>query len=67
VSAPIVFRRFVQLVFWLPVLQMVFGAWHLPGPALIAPAFAVYLMLQLRAAAPAGAPQTRPPVAESGD
>jgi len=58
-------RRFVQLVFWLPVLQMAFGAWHIPGPALIAPAFAVYLVLQLRAAAPAGARQTRPPVAES--
>jgi hypothetical protein len=44
-------RRFVQLVFWLPILQMVLGSWHVPGPALIAPAFAAYLVLQLRAGA----------------
>ncbi|HZO47256.1 MAG TPA: glycosyltransferase family 87 protein [Xanthobacteraceae bacterium] len=48
-------RRFVQIVFWLPILQMVLGTWHIPGPALVAPAFALYLVLQLRAAAPAGA------------
>jgi Glycosyltransferase family 87 len=50
-------RRFVQLVFWLPVLQMVLGSWHVPGPALIAPAFVVYLVLRLRAdASPVPAP-----------
>jgi len=50
-------RRFAQLVFWLPVLQIVFGARHVPGPALIAPAFAVYLVLRLRAdASPVPAP-----------
>jgi hypothetical protein len=42
-------RRFVQLVYWLPLLQMVFGNWHVPGPALIAPAFAVYALMRLRA------------------
>jgi hypothetical protein len=42
-------RRFAQLVFWLPILQMGLGTWHVPGPALIAPAFAVYLVLRLRA------------------
>ena len=50
-------RRLVQLVFWLPVLQLVLGTWHVPGPALIAPAFAVYLVLRLRAdASPVPAP-----------
>lgn len=50
-------RRFVQLVFWLPLLQMGFGTWHIPGPALIAPAFAVYLVLRLRpGASPVPAP-----------
>jgi len=42
-------RRFVQLVYWLPLIQMVFGNWHVPGPALIAPAFAVYALTRLRA------------------
>ena len=46
-------RRLVQLVYWLPLLQLALGTWHLPGPALIAPAFAVYLVMRLRAAAPA--------------
>jgi hypothetical protein len=36
-------RRLAQLVFWLPSLQLVFGAAHIPGPALIAPAFVAYL------------------------
>jgi hypothetical protein len=41
-------RRFVQLVYWLPLIQMVFGNWHVPGPALIAPAFAIYALTRLR-------------------
>jgi hypothetical protein len=41
-------RRFVQLVYWLPLIQMVFGNWHVPGPALIAPAFAIYALMRLR-------------------
>jgi hypothetical protein len=42
-------RRFVQLIYWLPLVQMVFGNWHVPGPALIAPAFAIYALMRLRA------------------
>jgi hypothetical protein len=42
-------RRFVQLVYWLPLIQMVFGNWHVPGPALIAPVFAIYVLARLRA------------------
>ncbi|HEY8947496.1 MAG TPA: glycosyltransferase family 87 protein [Rhizomicrobium sp.] len=40
-------RRLVQLVFWLPFLQLGLGILHIPGPALIAPAFAVWLALRL--------------------
>lgn len=43
-------RRLAQLVYWLPLIQMVFGTLHVPGPALIAPAFAVYVLMRLRAA-----------------
>ena len=42
-------RRLVQLVYWTPALQLALGTWHLPGPALIAPAFAAYLLIRLRA------------------
>lgn len=42
-------RRLVQLVYWTPALQLALGSGHLPGPALIAPAFAGYLVLRLRA------------------
>jgi hypothetical protein len=41
-------HRMVQLVYWLPLIQMVFGNWHIPGPALIAPAFAIYALARLR-------------------
>jgi hypothetical protein len=37
-------RRIAQLVYWLPVIQLGFGTIHVPGPALIAPAFAAYLL-----------------------
>lgn len=43
-------RRFAQLVYWLPVIQLGLGNFHVPGPALIAPAFAVYLVLRIRGA-----------------
>ncbi len=46
-------RRLAQLVFWMPLLQLVFGSVRLPGPGFIAPAFAVYLLSKLRAPAPA--------------
>jgi len=42
-------QRLAQLVYWLPVVQLVFGIWHIPGPASIAPAFALYLLARLRA------------------
>jgi hypothetical protein len=44
-------RRLAQLVYWLPLIQVAFGR-HVPGPALVAPAVAVYLVMRLRA--PAG-------------
>jgi len=43
-------RRLAQLVFWGPMLQLVFGLAHLPGPALIAPAFAAWLVFRLKSA-----------------
>jgi hypothetical protein len=42
-------RRLVQLTCWTPALQLALGTYHLPGPALIAPAFAAYLLIRLRA------------------
>lgn len=41
-------RRLVQLTYWAPALQLALGTWHLPGPALIAPAFAAWLLFKLR-------------------
>jgi hypothetical protein len=38
----------VRLVYWLPLLQVGLGQLHIPGPALIAPLFAVYLAARLR-------------------
>ena len=46
-------RRLAQLVYWTPALQLALGTYHLPGPALIAPAFAAYLVMRLKAE-PAG-------------
>jgi hypothetical protein len=47
-------RRMVQLVYWLPLLQVGLGNLHVPGPALIAFAFAIYALTRLRASEPAG-------------
>jgi hypothetical protein len=41
-------RRLAQLVYWTPALQLALGTYHLPGPALIAPAFAAYLLTRLK-------------------
>lgn len=41
-------RRLVQLVYWLPIIQIGLGNLHVPGPALIAPAFALYACMRLR-------------------
>ena len=49
-------RRFAQLVYWLPVIQLGLGFAHVPGPALIAPAFAAYLVMRIRSTAAAVAP-----------
>lgn len=43
-------RRLVQLVYLLPMLQLALGSQHIPGPALVAPAFALFLVLQLNPA-----------------
>jgi hypothetical protein len=40
--------RLALLVYWLPALQLAFGSYWIPGPALIAPALAVYLVMRLR-------------------
>jgi hypothetical protein len=40
--------QLAQLVFWLPAIQLVLGTYHLPGPALIPPALAIYLLSRLR-------------------
>lgn len=49
-------RRMVQLVYWLPLIQMVLGTWHVPGAALIPPAFALYVVMRLRAEAAQATP-----------
>lgn len=36
-----------KLIYWLPLIQMVFGQLHLPGAAVIPPAFALYALMQL--------------------
>lgn len=38
-----------KLVYWLPLIQIGLGQFHIPGPALIPAAFAVYLALHLKA------------------
>jgi glycosyl transferase family 87 len=43
-------RRVVQLVYWLPLIQIGLGTLHVPGPGLIAPAFAIYVLTRLRGA-----------------
>jgi hypothetical protein len=37
-----------KLVYWLPLIQIGLGQLHIPGPALIPPAFALYAFLRLR-------------------
>ena len=41
-------RLLARVVFWLPLLQIGLGTLHIPGPALIAPAFAFYLLHHLK-------------------
>jgi hypothetical protein len=42
-------RMLARLIYWLPLLQIGLGTMHIPGPALIAPAFALYLCVRLKA------------------
>lgn len=39
-----------RFVYWLPLLQIGLGTLHIPGPALIAPAFALYAAMRLNGA-----------------
>jgi hypothetical protein len=41
-------RRLAQLVYWTPALQLALGTYHLPGPALIAPALAAHLLARVK-------------------
>lgn len=41
-------RLLARLVFWLPLLQIGLGSVSIPGPALIAPAFAICIFLQVK-------------------
>ena len=41
-------RVLARCVYWLPLLQIGLGNLHVPGPALIAPAFAAYAVMRLR-------------------
>jgi hypothetical protein len=50
--------RFVQLVYWLPLIQIGLGTLHVPGPALVVPAFALYALMRLRGS-PGAAMQPR--------
>ncbi len=47
----------MQLAYWLPILQIGLGNLHVPGPALIAPAFALYAFSRLRGS-PVVVPET---------
>jgi hypothetical protein len=38
-----------RFAYWLPLLQIGLGTLHIPGPGLIAPAFAVYVLWRLKA------------------
>jgi len=40
-------QTLAKLIYWLPLLQMIFGQFHIPGPALIVPAFAGYLLVRI--------------------
>ncbi len=49
-------QTLAKLVYWLPLIQMIFGQYHIPGPALIVPAFAGFLLM--RVLKPAGGRET---------
>ena len=48
-------------IYWLPLLQIGLGQFNIPGPALIAPLFALYIVHRLRTVpAPALRPALHP-------
>ncbi|HEY2069131.1 MAG TPA: glycosyltransferase family 87 protein [Rhizomicrobium sp.] len=55
-------RRLAQLAYWLPFVQFGLAQWHIPGAALIAPVFAVYLGWRLSDARPAITPAAARPL-----
>lgn len=40
-------QTLAKLMYWLPLIQIVVGQFHVPGPALIPPAFAIYALMRL--------------------
>jgi hypothetical protein len=40
-------QTLAKLVYWLPLIQMISGQYHVPGPALILPAFAAFLLMRI--------------------
>ena len=52
-------RLLARLVYWLPLIQIVLGTLHIPGPALIAPAFALHIFLRLKKAGATAQPVLR--------
>jgi hypothetical protein len=40
-------QTLAKLVYWLPLIQMIFGQYHIPGPALIVPAFAAFVLVPI--------------------
>jgi hypothetical protein len=55
-------RRFAQLAYWLPFIQFGLAGLHIPGAALIAPAFAAYLALRIAGAEPLAKPAAAHPL-----
>ncbi|HKU54955.1 MAG TPA: glycosyltransferase family 87 protein [Rhizomicrobium sp.] len=39
-------RLLARLIYWLPLLQIGFGRWHVPGPAMIAVLFTLHIFLR---------------------
>jgi hypothetical protein len=54
--------RFAQLGYWLPFIQFGLAGLHIPGAALVAPAFAIYLALQIADAKPFAKPAAAHPL-----
>jgi hypothetical protein len=55
-------RRLAQLAYWLLFIQFGLAQWHVPGAALIAPAFAAYLVWRIADGKPAVTPAAALPL-----